>query len=125
MRGSSMGFFTSKAKRLAQHRELHSLANDALQSLRVETHKTGDGTYAPWWKDPSIVPLEFRWWLFPHLETMVTWVCDGDDVDLGRRDVVAELAESVAAARFVLAGVPASAVPRLRAHAMMRLQANL
>lgn len=120
-----MGFFTSKAKRVAQHRELLSLAKGALQSLLVDAYKTNEGVHVPSWKDKSVVPLESRWWLFPHLETLVTWVYDGDEKDLGRRDVIAELAESVNAARFVLAGVPESALPRLRAHAMMNLQSIL
>jgi hypothetical protein len=64
-----MGFFTSKATRIAQHRELLSLAKGALHSLRVEPYKTRDGIHVPWWKDPSSVPLECRWWLFTYLES--------------------------------------------------------
>jgi hypothetical protein len=60
-----------------------------------------------------------------YLESLVTCVYDTDEADLGRRDVLAELVESVTAARGVIAGVPATAVPRLRAHALMRLQAKL
>jgi hypothetical protein len=119
-----MGFFASKATRIAQHRELLSLAEDALQSFGVGAYKTKDGIHLPSWKDLSIVPLECRWWVSTHLESLVSWVYDSDETDLGRRDGLAELAESVAAARTVLAGVPASALPRLRAHALMRLQAG-
>jgi hypothetical protein len=120
-----MGFFTSKATRIAQHRELLSLAKGALQSLRVEAYKSTDGIHVPLWTDPSIVPLECRWWLFTYLESLVTLVYDTDEADLGRRDLLDELAESVTAARGVIAGVSPAAVPRLRAHALMRLQANL
>lgn len=120
-----MGLFTSKATRIAQHRELLLLAKGALQSLRVEAYKTKEGVHVPLWKDPSIVPLECRWWLFTYLESLVTWVYDADEADLGRRDVLADLAESVTAARGVIAGVSPTAIPRLRAHALMRLQANL
>jgi hypothetical protein len=52
----------------------------------------------------------------------VTWVYDTDDADLGKREVIADLSESVTAARTVLAGIPESMRPRLRAHAFMHLQ---
>jgi hypothetical protein len=89
-REGSMGFFTSKATRIAQHRELLSLAKGALQSLRVEAYKSTDGIHVPLWTDPSIVPLECRWWLFTYLESLVTLVYDTDEADLGRRDLLDE-----------------------------------
>jgi hypothetical protein len=120
-----MGLFDSKAKRVAQHRELLSLAKDALQRLHIEGYKTRDGGHVPTWKDLDAVPLECRYWLRTYLESLVTWVYDTDEGDLGNREAIAELVESVTAARAVLAGIPDSLRPRLRAHAFMHLQGAL
>ncbi len=117
-----MGLFTSKAKRVAQHRELLSIAKDALERLHIEGYKTREGHHVPTWKDLDAVPLECRYWLRTYLESLVTWVYDRDDNDLGNREVIADLAESVTAARAVLAGIPDSLRPRLRAHAFTHLQ---
>jgi hypothetical protein len=117
-----MGLFDSKAKRLAQHRELLSLAKDALQRLHVEGYKTREGVHQPMWKDFDAVPLECQYWLSTYVESLVTWVYDTDESDMGKREVIADLAESVTAARSILAGIPDSVRPRLRAHAFMHLQ---
>lgn len=122
-----MGLFNSKNKRVAQHRQLIELSRAALANLKVETYKSSEGVTEPVWTEATraVVPLEYRWWLSFHLDTLVTAVHDTPDSELGRRDWIRELSESLSVARAVLGGLPDAARQTLRADTFARLQTNL
>ena len=122
-----MGLFDSKAKRIAVHRQLLDLAKATLESLKVEVYKSEGEVTSPVWTDTTkaMLPLEYRWWVSLHLETLVCAVHDTEDSELGDRDWIRELSESVTAVRSVAAGLPDSVRNTFRAEAFARAQGHL
>jgi hypothetical protein len=123
-----VGFFDSKAKRIEQHRQLIDLAKATLESLQVKTYKgPTDNVTSPVWTETTntMLPLEYRWWVSIHMETLVCAVYDTDQSELGNGDWIRELAESVTAVRSVMAGLPDNVRNTFRAETFARAEQHL
>jgi len=117
-----MGLFDSKAKRIAQHQELlrwrktlSGTARRGVQDARGRSRTNVEG--------PRCGAAGVRYWLQTYVESLVTWVYDGDDGDSGT-EVSRGLGRKRHAAPTVLAGIPESLRPRMvgpRLHAFAGL----
>lgn len=126
--GEGVGLFDSKAKRIARHRQLIELARSTLEQLQLGAKKLpGENVTSPVWTEAAEarIPLEYRWWLSLHLATLVCALHDTEEGELGDRDWIRELSESLTATRNVMAGPPEAGRSAFRAEAFARFQGVL
>ena len=116
-----------KSRRVAQHRQLLEVARATLDAVKVELFTDGKGLKEAEWTDATraLVPLEYRRWVDAHLRTLVYGVHNIEEQDLGDRDWIRELSESITVVRSVLIGLPDDTRRAFKAEAFARAQAHL